>query len=213
MLLLNAAGLSTPCFDLLFPGRSPLVVLVLLVSPIPKGLLDCGQNTSMTRSQSIRAGMPSMRTAASNEITSADYILNVVNVPTISSFTMQLNFPKYLGKKAEIIQGTGNAVIPEGTLVAWKINTFATTEVVFKKESNSDLFGKNVFNENTMRHYLTKDAFIGVMNAIQFGKKIDRNIADQVASSMKDWALSKGVTHYTHWFQKQTTFYLIIMHW
>jgi glutamine synthetase len=55
-----------------------------------------------------------------------------------------------------------------------------------------------------MRHYLTKDAFIGVMNAIQFGKKIDRNIADQVASSMKDWALSKGVTHYTHWFQPLT---------
>ncbi|MDA9344231.1 glutamine synthetase III, partial [Algibacter sp.] len=53
-------------------------------------------------------------------------------------------------------------------------------------------------------HYLTKDAFIGVMNAIQFGKKIDRNIADQVASSMKDWALSKGVTHYTHWFQPLT---------
>ncbi|MDB4402232.1 glutamine synthetase III [Algibacter sp.] len=76
--------------------------------------------------------------------------------------------------------------------------------LVEKTERRSDLFGKNVFNENTMRHYLTKDAFIGVMNAIQFGKKIDRNIADQVASSMKDWALSKGVTHYTHWFQPLT---------
>jgi glutamine synthetase len=76
--------------------------------------------------------------------------------------------------------------------------------VVEEKERRSDLFGKNVFNENTMRQYLTKDAFLGVMNAIQFGKKIDRNIADQVASSMKDWALSKGVTHYTHWFQPLT---------
>jgi len=76
--------------------------------------------------------------------------------------------------------------------------------VVEEKERRSDLFGKNVFNENTMRQYLTKDAFVGVMNAIQFGKKIDRNIADQVASSMKDWALSKGVTHYTHWFQPLT---------
>ncbi len=76
--------------------------------------------------------------------------------------------------------------------------------LVEETERRSDLFGKNVFNENTMRHYLTKDAFIGVMNAIQFGKKIDRNIADQVASSMKDWALSKGVTHYTHWFQPLT---------
>ncbi|AXP81838.1 Glutamine synthetase [Mariniflexile rhizosphaerae] len=76
--------------------------------------------------------------------------------------------------------------------------------LVEEKERRSDLFGKNVFNENTMRQYLTKDAFIGVMNAIQFGKKIDRNIADQVSSSMKDWALSKGVTHYTHWFQPLT---------
>ena len=78
----------------------------------------------------------------SNDITSSDYVLNVVNVPTISSFSMQLNFPSYLGKKPEIIQGTGNAVIPEGTLVSWKINTFATTEVAFKKESISNLFSK-----------------------------------------------------------------------
>ncbi|SFD20127.1 glutamine synthetase III [Algibacter pectinivorans] len=76
--------------------------------------------------------------------------------------------------------------------------------LVEEKERRSDLFGKNVFNENAMRHYLTKDAFKGVMNAIRYGKKIDRNIADQVASSMKDWALTKGVTHYTHWFQPLT---------
>ncbi len=76
--------------------------------------------------------------------------------------------------------------------------------IVEEKERRSDLFGKHVFNENTMRQYLTKDAFKGVTNAIQYGKKIDRSIADQVASSMKDWALSKGVTHYTHWFQPLT---------
>ena len=76
--------------------------------------------------------------------------------------------------------------------------------IIDEKVRRSDLFGYNVFNENTMRHYLTKDAFKGVSNAIKHGKKIDRNIADQVASSMKDWALSKGVTHYTHWFQPLT---------
>lgn len=76
--------------------------------------------------------------------------------------------------------------------------------VVEEKERRSVLFGQNVFNENTMRQYLTKDAFKGVMNAVKYGKKIDRSIADQVSSSMKDWALSKGVTHYTHWFQPLT---------
>ncbi len=68
----------------------------------------------------------------------------------------------------------------------------------------SDLFGKNVFNESTMRQYLTKESYIGVMSAIEHGTKIDRKIADQVSSAMKEWALSKGVTHYTHWFQPLT---------
>ncbi|MBD0824008.1 glutamine synthetase III family protein [Aestuariibaculum marinum] len=76
--------------------------------------------------------------------------------------------------------------------------------LVEENERRSKLFGQNVFNENTMRQYLTKDAFMGVMNAVKFGKKIDRSLADQVSSSMKDWALSKGVTHYTHWFQPLT---------
>jgi glutamine synthetase len=75
---------------------------------------------------------------------------------------------------------------------------------VIEDSKRSDLFGENVFNENTMRQYLTKDAFEGVMSAIDHGKKIDRKIADQVSSAMKEWALAKGVTHYTHWFQPLT---------
>ena len=74
------------------------------------------------------------------------------------------------------------------------------------KENNrrSAIFGANVFNEASMRQSLTKDAYKSVMNAIEHGTKIDRGIADQIASAMKDWALSKGVTHYTHWFQPLT---------
>ena len=75
---------------------------------------------------------------------------------------------------------------------------------VKETKQRSELFGRNVFNENTMRQYLTKDAFKGVMSAIDHGTKIDRKIADQVSASMKDWALSKGATHYTHWFQPLT---------
>ncbi|TBN06428.1 glutamine synthetase type III [Hyunsoonleella flava] len=77
--------------------------------------------------------------------------------------------------------------------------------IIFVEEGKrSELFGANVFNEDKMRQYLTRDAFNGVISAIEDGKKISRNVADQVASSMKDWALSKGVTHYTHWFQPLT---------
>lgn len=68
----------------------------------------------------------------------------------------------------------------------------------------SELFCTNVFSEETMREYLTKEAFGSIMDAIKKGVKIPRHIADQVAVAMKDWALSKGATHYTHWFQPLT---------
>jgi len=71
-------------------------------------------------------------------------------------------------------------------------------------KNRSEFFGSHVFNEVSMQQYLTKEAYYGVMNAIKHGSRIDRKIADQVANSMKNWALSKGVTHYTHWFQPLT---------
>lgn len=75
---------------------------------------------------------------------------------------------------------------------------------VVESEKRSVLFGKNVFNKHAMQQYLTRSAYESVMNAIEKGTKIDRKIADQVAVSMKDWAISKGATHYTHWFQPLT---------
>ncbi|WP_027388371.1 glutamine synthetase III family protein [Chryseobacterium gregarium] len=68
----------------------------------------------------------------------------------------------------------------------------------------SELFCQNVFSEETMREYLTKEAFQSILDAMKKGSKIQRHIADQVAVAMKDWAMSKGVTHYTHWFQPLT---------
>ncbi|WP_439130298.1 glutamine synthetase III family protein [Polaribacter sp.] len=75
---------------------------------------------------------------------------------------------------------------------------------VTEDEKRSVLFGKNVFNKHAMQQYLTRAAYQSVTNAIEKGTKIDRKIADQVAVSMKDWAIAKGATHYTHWFQPLT---------
>ena len=75
---------------------------------------------------------------------------------------------------------------------------------VLQNEKRSTLFGQNVFNKHAMQQYLTRAAYESVMDAIEHGTKIDRKIADQVAVSMKDWAMSKGATHYTHWFQPLT---------
>ncbi|WP_418509332.1 glutamine synthetase III [Corallibacter sp.] len=71
-------------------------------------------------------------------------------------------------------------------------------------ERRSAIFGQNVFNEDTMRQFLTKEAFNSVMDAIQNGSKIDRVVADHISTGMKEWAISKGATHYTHWFQPLT---------
>ena len=68
----------------------------------------------------------------------------------------------------------------------------------------SDVFGENVFNKKAMAEYMTPEAYRSVLAAIDKGSKINRDIADQVAAGMKSWALAKGATHYTHWFQPLT---------
>ena len=78
-----------------------------------------------------------------NAVVSNDYELNVVTVPTIANFEMVLNFPSYLNKKAEVIKGTGNAVVPEGTKVTWRMNTVATQKVEWQNEAAKYSFSKN----------------------------------------------------------------------
>ena len=63
------------------------------------------------------------------------------------------------------------------------------------------LYGSDTFGIKTMEKYLSKSAFKKMMLTVQRGGKLDTGIADEVAQAMKVWALSKGATHYTHWFQ------------
>ena len=68
----------------------------------------------------------------------------------------------------------------------------------------SELFGVNVFHIEIMREYLPSETYKSMVESVQNGTRLDRKNADQVASAMKDWAISKGATHYTHWFQPLT---------
>jgi glutamine synthetase len=68
----------------------------------------------------------------------------------------------------------------------------------------SEIYGSHTFNRTAMRDFMTEEAFKSVFNAIEKGTKIDRTMANQVASAMKSWAISKEATHYTHWFQPLT---------
>lgn len=71
-------------------------------------------------------------------------------------------------------------------------------------EKLSSLFNRNVFSVDTMREYLPKPVYKEIISAQEKGTKISRDSADFVASAMKEWAMSKGATHFTHWFQPLT---------
>ena len=70
-----------------------------------------------------------------------------------------------------------------------------------KRRSVPELFGSSVFNDDVMQERLPKDVYQSLRKTIDQGKDLDLNVANAVASAMKDWAVEKGATHYTHWFQ------------
>ncbi len=72
------------------------------------------------------------------------------------------------------------------------------------KQKYSSLFASNVFTDAVLEQYVNKETFSQVAHAVNKGSKINRSIADQISASLKAWALSKGATHYTHWFQPLT---------
>ena len=71
-------------------------------------------------------------------------------------------------------------------------------------ENINEIFGSNVFNDSVMKERLPEDIYIALKSTIKEGKTIDSSIADTVACAMKEWAIEKGATHYTHWFQPLT---------
>jgi glutamine synthetase len=66
------------------------------------------------------------------------------------------------------------------------------------------IFGENVFTIKTAREYLSDEAYKSLVGSIKGGKKIDRFVANQIAAGLRQWAESKGVSHFTHWFQPLT---------
>ncbi len=73
-------------------------------------------------------------------------------------------------------------------------------DVNINKAKVSEYYGINVFNDRAMREYLPDDVYKSISQNIEKSKTIENRVADQVASAMRAWAISKGATHYTHWF-------------
>jgi glutamine synthetase len=84
------------------------------------------------------------------------------------------------------------------------VNSRTAVPVTPPSSKISDFYGVNVFGADAMKKYMSGGAFKALMNCIETGDKIDVETADAVAAAMKSWAMEKGVTHYTHWFQPLT---------
>lgn len=97
------------------------------------------------------------------------------------------------------------------------LSRFSAVETIFNRNGEevdhvsvvpskkiSDFFGANVFGDSAMQEYLSKDAYRSVRKSISTGAKLSREDADVVAAAMKKWAMDRGATHYTHWFQPLT---------
>jgi len=82
--------------------------------------------------------------------------------------------------------------------------TTPAQKVEYTNSKISDYFGSMTFNRKAMQEYLPQETYLHLIQAIDKGEKIDRKLADQVATALKAWALSKNATHYTHWFQPLT---------
>ncbi len=77
-------------------------------------------------------------------------------------------------------------------------------EQVTRQESIENTFGSNVFNDAALRTRLPKNVYKALKKTIDEGLPLDASVADVVANAMKDWAIEKGATHFTHWFQPMT---------
>ncbi|MDQ3140626.1 MAG: glutamine synthetase III [Bacteroidota bacterium] len=87
------------------------------------------------------------------------------------------------------------------------LHLFLSRPKTTKERTNpkiSTYFGENVFNDSKLKAYLSNDAYKSFSQALSSGQKINRELADQIAAAMKSWAIEKGTTHYTHWFQPLT---------
>ena len=77
-------------------------------------------------------------------------------------------------------------------------------EVKTPSSKISEFFGVNVFDKNKMKEFLSKEAYQSIINSIELGTSVNREVSEQIAAAMKAWAMIKGATHYTHWFQPLT---------
>jgi glutamine synthetase len=100
--------------------------------------------------------------------------------------------------------GTNHGTARKSAIQAIQMRDQAVPTVDHTSQPISEIYGSNVFNLNTMRQLLPKNVYKAVLRCLDHGERLDPGIADIVANAMKDWAVARGATHFTHWFHPMT---------
>lgn len=107
------------------------------------------------------------------QVQSSDYQLQVVEVPTIYKFEMKLLFPNYLNRPSEVVKGTGNVLIPEGTKVVWSVSATATDEILWKNQDKTEPF-KRVQNEYEFTQLIQQSTVYEIYTSNQRVKEYEK---------------------------------------
>jgi glutamine synthetase len=98
----------------------------------------------------------------------------------------------------------GHAIARKNAVQAIQGRTPVETSVDYTRTPLAEVYGSNVFNRAVMRAVLPKPVYKAVVRCLDFGERLDPAMADVVANAMKDWAVSRGASHFTHWFHPMT---------
>ncbi len=108
------------------------------------------------------------------------------------------------GASTTVRNGKGSAGARRGALLAVQQREPVRSSVDYTQTPLTEVFGCNVFNRSTMRSLLPKNVYKSLTKALDNGEQLDPSIADVVANAMKDWAIARGASHFTHWFLPMT---------
>ncbi len=139
-----------------------------------------------------------------NEVRSENFILDVDDVPTIDQFELVMDYPYYTGKKDEILKSTGNALVPQGTKITWKLKTAATEQVdfktrqeinQFKKDGNEFAFAKAILKP--LKYSITtSNMFITDYEELNFKIDVTKDEYPELTMEMKKDSLDDAIMYF-----------------
>ncbi|WP_438961180.1 DUF4175 family protein [Nonlabens sp.] len=139
-----------------------------------------------------------------NEVRSDNFLLDVDEVPTIDQFELAMDYPSYTGKKDEILRSTGNALVPQGTKISWKLKTSATDQVSFntagameqfKKDGNEFAFAKAILKP--LKYSITtSNTYAQNYEELNFKIEVTKDEFPELSMEMKKDSLDDAVMHF-----------------